>query len=346
MAIRYIGSKARVAEALAEYIGQPQAGAARFVDLFCGTGAVSEVASRLGWSVHVNDSLNCATVMATARLTRSVDASFRTLGGYANAIRLLNDEPPAEGFIWREYTPASLATVGIERRYFTEANGAKIDAMRRLIADWRKSDTINEREQTLLLGDLINASSRAANTAGTFGCFLSKWQAQALEPIELTARELWADTRVSATVGDAGRVAIRPNDLVYLDPPYTKRQYAAYYHVLETITVGDQPQVEGVTGLRAWRHNASDFCYRVKALKAITSLIGSLKCRRVLLSYSDQAHVEIGQLEEGLRALGEVECVRLSNIGRYRPNAVARKSSKEVGEYLFVVRRAAVKAAA
>ena len=41
-------------------------------------------------------------------------------------------------------------------------------------------------------------------------------------------------------------------DTVYLDPPYTKRQYAAYYHVLETLAYGDEPEVSGVTGLRPW----------------------------------------------------------------------------------------------
>ena len=39
-------------------------------------------------------------------------------------------------------------------------------------------------------------------------------------------------------------------DTVYLDPPYTKRQYAAYYHILEAISLGDEPIVEGICGIR------------------------------------------------------------------------------------------------
>ena len=34
-------------------------------------------------------------------------------------------------------------------------------------------------------------------------------------------------------------------DAVYADPPYTKRQYAAYYHILETIAAGDRPLISG-----------------------------------------------------------------------------------------------------
>ena len=49
-------------------------------------------------------------------------------------------------------------------------------------------------------------------------------------------------------------------------PADTKRQYAAYYHILETIAHGDEPVVEGITGLRPWKSKASDFCYKRRAL--------------------------------------------------------------------------------
>ncbi|MCZ5120468.1 DNA adenine methylase [Escherichia coli] len=31
-------------------------------------------------------------------------------------------------------------------------------------------------------------------------------------------------------------------DLCYIDPPYMKRQYAANYHILETLARGDEPE--------------------------------------------------------------------------------------------------------
>lgn len=34
-------------------------------------------------------------------------------------------------------------------------------------------------------------------------------------------------------------------DIAYEDPPYTKRQYGAYYHILETIAIGDEPEITG-----------------------------------------------------------------------------------------------------
>lgn len=73
--------------------------------------------------------------------------------------------------------------------------------------------------------------------------------------------------RVEATVGDVFDVPNAAHDLVYLDPPYTKRQYASYYHILETVALGDEPEVKGVAGLRPWKNLASDFATRLVLCK-------------------------------------------------------------------------------
>ena len=45
-------------------------------------------------------------------------------------------------------------------------------------------------------------------------------------------------SRSRTTVGDVLDVQYEDGDVAYFDPPYTKRQYAAYYHILETIAAG------------------------------------------------------------------------------------------------------------
>src|SRR5690606_16072947 len=112
--------------------------------------------------------------------------------------------------------------------------------------------------------------------------------------IELRPRALFAGGgSITTSTLNATAVPVFVDDVVYLDPPYTKRQYAAYYHLLETIALGDEPSVEGVTGLRPWREKASDFCYRTRALGALTSLVNKLPARRIVISYSDDAHIPI-----------------------------------------------------
>lgn len=128
-------------------------------------------------------------------------------------------------------------------------------------------------------------------------------------------------------------------DTVYLDPPYTKRQYASYYHIPETLAIGDEPIVEGVAGLRPWKDKASVFCYKAKALKALTRLIIQQKAKRVVLSYSNEGHIQLDDLAEALSPYGEVKIVNLGSIGRYRSNKTAVENNSNVTEYLVDFRR-------
>lgn len=346
MTFRYIGSKARVVAAISERIGAPVNGG-RFVDLFCGTGAVAEAAAKLGWDVHLNDHLHSAVAMAAARLITASQAKFERLASYASAIERLNALPSEPGFVYREYSPASMKHLGFERRYFSEDNAGRIDAMRSEIESWAAAGLLNDAEKTLLIADLLSATNRVANIAGTYGCFLSKWQNQALERIALRPRDLFeGEGSVTLSVSDAKAVPVAAADLVYIDPPYTKRQYAAYYHLLETIALGDQPVVVGVGGLRPWREKASDFCYRTRALAAFTDLIERLPAKRILVSYSDDAHVDIEALAGALRAHGAVLPLHLMEIGRYRPNRVASENAPAVSEYLFELDRKTLRVAA
>lgn len=339
MTFRYIGSKSRLIDQITAYMGRPNEGAF-FVDAFCGTGVVAEAAADLGWNVRINDSLHSAVISAGARLISQEQAGFKKLGGYANAIAKLNAAKPKQGFIWREYSPASLDSCGIERRYFTQENAARIDAMRALIADWREAGTINDSEERLLIADLFGALNRVANIAGTFGCFLSKWTSQSQEKLAMRCRELKPKgVRVEATVGDVFDVANDFQDLVYLDPPYTKRQYASYYHILETVALGDEPEVEGVAGLRPWKDRASDFCYKTRALKTLSRLVHGLKSQKVLLSYSSEGHICMQDMKAELSKIGKFTMHPLGSIGRYRPNKVASSTASDVNEFLIVVER-------
>lgn len=340
MCFRYIGSKARVVRAILERIGDPDGGT--FIDAFSGTGAVAQAASEVGWRVHVNDHLASAAMMSYARVLSSAQAGFEGTGGYRQAIADLNAAEPVAGFIWREYSPASAAHCGVARTYFTEHNAKKIDGVRGEIERLRRSGSINAAETCVLIADLLGAANRVANTAGTYGCFLSRWQRQSLAEFKLEARAI-PETAPAATMTseDVRNLRCEFPDTVYFDPPYTKRQYAAYYHILETIALGDEPSVEGIGGIRPWKDKASDYCYKARAANALESLVAGCRARRVFLSYSTEGHVPIDALASGLQGLGSVRRYQLDQIGRYRPNRAASRAGSEVQEVLFEIEKEA-----
>lgn len=338
MSFRYIGSKARVVAQIAEHLGAPKGHV--FVDVFCGTGAVAEMAADRGWKIRLNDHLSSATTMAEARLLSARDTPFSRLGGYETVIARLNEERAIEGFIWSEYSPASVAKIGLERRYFTEQNAGRIDAIRARIESWHDSNEINAKEKTLLVADLLAAANRVANIAGTYGCFLAKWTPQSAGDLELRARARKKKLVAIETSNlNATQVKVSPADLVYLDPPYTKRQYASYYHILETIALGDTPVVEGVAGLRPWKDLASDYCYKVRALRALCGLIDRLTANHILLSYSNEGHIDLTDLMLNLDSIGRVRMHELAGVGRYRPNVQASAKRASVNEYLIEIEK-------
>lgn len=340
MGFRYIGSKARIAEDIMSYIGTPESSGGVLIDAFAGTGIVAEKAVDLGWKVKINDMMTNSIVMSEARLLCESDVPFEHFGGYASVLEVLNSIEPLEGFMWKTYSPASTKHCGIERRYFTEENAKKIDASASKIHEWKSSNQISEREFVLLIATLISSTNNVANIAGTYGCFLAKWTAQSMNEFKLTELPLRKETaEFSVSNIDVFDVISDEMDTVYFDPPYTKRQYASYYHIPETLAIGDEPIVEGVAGLRPWKDKASVFCYKVKALNALTQLIIKQKAKRVVLSYSNEGHIQLNDLVEALSPYGEVKIVDLGSIGRYRPNKTAVENNSNVTEYLVDFRR-------
>ena len=339
MGYRYIGSKLRIVDEIIKIVGAPKNNGF-FIDGFSGTGCVAQQAAANGWKVKINDLLLCAVVMTTAGLLSSKDVFFRPFGGYKKAIEELNHVRPSKGYFWKEYSPASKQFERPERKYFSEANAKKIDGICNTIHKWHNEGLITQKEFFLLLADLISSTNEIANIAGTYGCFLSKWTEQSTGKILLNPREL-KSKKSTFEISNRNVFELESSfeDTIYFDPPYTKRQYASYYHILESIVQGDRPEVTGVAGLRPWREKSSVFCYKTKAHNALVELISKQKAGRVILSYSDEGHVNLNKLSESLQSFGTVKVIELKQINRYTPNKAALSNNSIVKEYLLDFKR-------
>ena len=335
-AIAYLGSKSAQANWIANCISLITLPGARVADLFSGTGAVTAALKASGFSVVGNDHLLWAFHAEGAVLLNDGPPTFPCLdipiGGididrYDSVLRYLNSLPPVDGFIVREYSPLGQA----KRRYFTPENAGRIAAVRQQLSAW--SEHLSPGEFSLLISDLLVSSSAVSNTAGTFGSYLKRWKKPALFPLQLRRASFMSGASTSSHEvysEDANHLVRRIDvDAIYADPPYTKRQYAAYYHILETIAAGDEPPIGGATGLRPWEHLSSPYCYRRYAASALNDLVSNSRSSHFFLSYNDEGQIRHPEILEILSDYGKV-VFREYPVRRYRSNGNGEEESQVV----------------
>ena len=346
MGIEYLGNKKQLEKFLMQYMDPYISTGKTFFDLFSGSGSVSMMAKKRGANVISNDFMVFSTCMTKAILENDSSPRFEGLHDllsltdadpYMQVLDYLNALNGKEGFIFSHYSPASLISDGVERMYFTEVNAKKIDAIRLQIERW--TDRLKPEEKALLIADLIDGVAGVSNIAGTYGCYMKYWKEKALSPIRLCKRELvdscygQSFITVNGLANDV--ISSYKADVVYMDPPYTKRQYSAYYHILETITLYDTPRIFGKTGLREWKSKSSDYCYKRKAGKALNDLLGKANSPYFVMSYNNEGQIEHETILEIMTCYGKVRYYE-QPYKRYKSNSGSSKPD-EVIERLYIL---------
>jgi adenine-specific DNA-methyltransferase len=335
--VRYLGNKTKLLPAIEAVLrdrGVRPPGV--FLDIFSGSNAVGRRMKRLGFSVIANDHLVCSATQA--RATIALDRSPRFAGVLARPeVRaflasgegrqaVLATAPPegalpdeveaaaplreviaylnraavaVEGLIFRQYSAGGPA----DRGFFTADVGRAIDGVRATIALWRREGSLAAREEPVLLASLLDAVDRCANISGTYGAFLKKWQANSRGPLHLRAPLVIPGPRSESFCQDANALVGEVDaQVLYLDPPYNRRQYAKNYHVLEVIAelaaVEDEAAYEagiyGRTGLRDFEDRKSAYCMgSVRGApspceQAFADLVRNARAEHILISYNEE----------------------------------------------------------
>lgn len=339
MGYRYLGNKAQLAKNIVDFSSTLVPTGGTVADPMCGTASVSLEFARSGFSVIAADELTFPIMHARARLLWKRTPSFEHFGGYGAVLAYLNGLRPKRGFFFREYSAEGVPSNGTKpRRYFTGANAGRIDAIRQEVRKLRDLRCLTPREEHLLLHDLILATNRIANIAGTYGYFRSTWNQASLHRLVLRP------TTFHPTSGKhrilQGRVEELARsieaDLCYLDPPYTKRQYAGNYHILETIAVGDEPPPVGEGGLRDWYDKYSNFCSRRFVRQSLVAVLSNLNVSHVLVSYSEDGLIPPREMRKILGDIAPTKRYEFRNK-RFRSNG---GKLGEVVEHLYHVKLA------
>jgi adenine-specific DNA-methyltransferase len=193
-----------------------------------------------------------------------------------------------------------------QARFFTPANGHRIDAIRAAI----ESDLPDEPLRSIALTSLIEAADRVDSTTGVQMAYLKSWAPRARQPLVLRPPELLAGTGRSVR-GDASDVVshLDPVDLAYLDPPYNQHRYFTNYHVWETLVAWDAPAHYGVACKRTDAREPTTktaFDSRRTMAAALRRCVESIDASVVVISISDEAWLGIDELVEIASGRGAV----------------------------------------
>lgn len=342
MSYRYIGNKTKLTEQLLPYIQRYVQKGDIVVDLMSGTASIAEMLRINGYKVVASDMMTYSYYHAVVRLLLKEEPTFKglSLGTYEEVIAYLQNIEPKKGMFYREYSPEGSPLNGAKpRQYFSSENAKLIDAINEQLNTWKKKSLLSQTEEALLRHDLILAANKVANIAGTYGHYRSKWNKSSLRRLELKKARILRHDNIEHTVlqGQAEDLSKKISaDLCYIDPPYMKRQYAANYHILETLARGDEPEAVGASGLRPWRNQYSNFCSKRKIRESFSKIILDMKCNQFLISYSEDGLLSKDELKELFSRFGKVDFYEI-DYQRFKSNQ--SKLSKNMKEYLFYIKK-------
>jgi len=359
MGFRYIGSKSKIIHEVIKNITDLVPKGSLVIDLMCGTANVSLALRKNGYKVIASDIMTYSYHHANVALKLSSPPKFLKaidfintffvnknpslfpLSNYEKILLALENVPLRKGYFWKEFSAeGNPKHTEKPRNYFSPFNAKKIDGIRYWIKRLNKENQISEFEHSLLIHDLIMATNDIANISGTYGHYLSKLIGRAKDNIKLkpTIFECKSNENGHKVFqGYAEELSAQlSGDLCYIDPPYMKRQYAANYHILETLGREDEPEAIGVSGLRPWRDQYSNFCTKTKIHSSFTEIFERMNCPDFLISYSQDGLLEIEELKEFVGKFGKVKLKTFKNK-RFKSNKSRLQS--ELNEYIIHLKR-------
>lgn len=133
---------------------------------------------------------------------------------------------------------------------------------------------------------LLYSLDRAANTVGHYDAYIKGGNISSCLCFDLIRPLTTRGKQIKIYRKDANALSPEINaSLAFIDPPYNSRQYSRFYHVLETITRWDFPQLHGVA-MKPDAANMSEYC-RNSAPAVFNDLIQKINAKYIVVTYNN-----------------------------------------------------------
>jgi len=340
---RYYGGKHRLVDfiknAVNEYVGDNWN---VFFDIFAGTGVVAYNFNKKSKRIIVNDFLYHNYVglkcwLGTKRYNKR---------HIENIIDHLNNLKRHEGYISKNFG----------RKFFTTGNAKKMDAIREEIEVLYRNKKINEHEYYILLTSFFYAVDKCANIITQYEAYLKKFDPNlfnragkqvtyhgAVKPIILKVPDIKSNENLNNVVykSDANKLIkrIKTNiDILYIDPPYSTRQYISNYHLLENIVTWQKPKLYGKAKKMDCNDLKSLYSRKSMVLEVFSDLIKEAvkKTRFIVMSYSNRGLISNSEIENILTKFSGKKPVIL--VKDYNGCHVCTSKVRDNKEKLFIAK--------
>lgn len=330
--MNYIGSKHKLSNFISKTVSDlvgTDLNTMVFCDLFAGTGIVGRHFKPLVKEVISNDIEYYSYVLNRHYIgNNSVSADVNERIAELNALEGKN------GFIYQHYCKGGEG----ERQYFSDENGAKIDAIRSRIEEWYTKGQLSPDDYYHLLAALLQAADKVANTASVYGAYLKHLKKTAQKKMLLKALPLFDNKADNVVYNKDSNALIKDieGDILYLDPPYNARQYGANYHLLNTIAYYDEFSPQGKTGLRTY--HKSNYCKKAQVLACFEELIAQARFKYIFLSYNNEGLMGVEKVREIMSRYGQYD-LYVTEYKRFKADSDENRQHKaaKTEEYLHVL---------
>jgi len=329
--LKYLGSKKKLIpfleKTIKSVVGNDLAKLS-FCDLFAGTGIVGRHFKSSVKEVISNDLEYYAYV-----INRHTIGNNETIPDSEYYIDVLNRLPlEHKGFIYKNYCPGG----GSGRMYFSDHNGKKIDTIRKWI-EWIKKLGIDDDLYFFLLASLIENAAAVSNITAHYTAYLKNLIPTAQQSLVLEPAHFETTKTTHRVYNENANDLIRKiaGDVLYLDPPYTARQYGGDYHLLGTIARYDSFVPAGITGRREYKRSA--WASSKTAAGQLGDLLKHAQFRYIFLSYNNEGLMPPDVIETIMSQYGKYD-VATTEYKRFKSSAGVHKANSTT-EYLHILEK-------
>lgn len=340
--MRFIGGKSKLLHNINSVIETEIPFVESVLDIFAGSGVVSNSLKEKGYRLISNDFLYFSYVLSRAAIVINRKPAFTKLG-IKDPIAYLNNLSFSEAgvdlndcFVYLNYSPNE----NCSRMYFQPDNALKIDIIRLTIEKWHNESLISDNQYFYLLAALINAVPFVSNITGIYAAYLKYWDERTYKKLQLETPIITNNGKKNESYNaDFTNLLPKKCDLLYADPPYNAREYLPNYHILETIARYDYPEIHGVTGMRNYDLQKSVFCKKSTVASAFETLIRDCQSKYILISYNNEALLSTSELTEICQTYAVGDSFKLFEYDYRRYKNKIPNNTEGLKEQLYFLRR-------